>query len=428
MKNPFQPIYDKAEQFFLNRAGLGKLKVVAFSKGANKVSAQLDYQAETVQAQTLNEWKMAIMSATDPEEPDFQYLEKLIKNLMLDNHLSSIIDSRILFCQRSPFEIVNDSGEENEELTKLFERTWFEEFLKLCLMTRFHGRKLIELFEIDPVTKEISSIDEIPMSFFNPKKGIITKSPGDSNGWSYKEGALANYYIQVGKDKELGMLAEMAPIVLAKKLNLGSLLDYIEKYGVPALFITTDREDDGRLKELFEAASNFKSNGFMVGRGQEKFEVGKAEGGNTDNFIKVAEFVNNEMSKRILGGSGLTDEKSFVGSSEIQFRLAKDRFESDKLLIKNIINQLLFPRLQKISPVYSGLSGHTFRFKDTEIQSSKDVAELVAILAPHYELDTEEVSQKIGIKILGAKTYNSGPINSTPEESPEDKKKSLANK
>ena len=54
-------------------------------------------------------------------------------------------------------------------------------------------------------------------------------------------------------------------------------------------------------------------------------------------FDKLIERANGEMSKRILGGSGLTDEKSFVGSSEIQFRLAKDRFESDKLLVKNII-------------------------------------------------------------------------------------------
>lgn len=424
MKNPLKPLYERIENLVLLNADLRKLKVVAFAKGDKKASSQLDYQAETLQAQTLAEWKMAIMSATDPEEPDFQYLDTLYKNLMLDNHLASIIDSRILFCQRSPFKIVNEAGEENKDLSWLFERTWFEEFVKLCLMSRFKGRNLIELFEVNPETKEIDSIDEIPMPFFNPKKGIIVKSPGDSTGWNYKDGSLANYYIQVGKDKELGMLAEMAPIILAKKLNLGSLLDYIEKYGVPALFITTDREDDARLKELFEAASNFKSNGFMVGRGQEKFEVGKAEGGNTDNFINVAEFVNNEMSKRILGGSGLTDEKSFVGSSEIQFRLAKDRFESDKLLIKNIINQQLFPRLQKISPAYSVLANHYFDWDNSESQSVKEIAELVAILAPHYDLDTEELSQKVGITIIGAKTI----AQPTPQETDEDKKKSLTNK
>src|SRR5690606_6743046 len=108
------------------------------------------------------------------------------KNLMLDNHLASIIDTRILFCQRSPFKIVTEKGDENEELSWLFERTWFEEFIKLTLMYRFNGATLIELFETNPDTLELDHIDEIPMTFFNAKKGIITKNPGDTTGWPYK--------------------------------------------------------------------------------------------------------------------------------------------------------------------------------------------------------------------------------------------------
>jgi hypothetical protein len=280
----------------------------------------------------------------------------------------------------------------------------------------------MELYDIDPITNELANVDEIPMSHFNSKKGIILKAPGDATGWQYKEGSLAPYYIQVGKDADIGLLAQMAPIVLAKKLGLGSWLDYVEKYGVPSLFITTDREDDARLNQLFEAASNFKSNGFMVGRGSEKFEVGKdSSGGNPDNFDKLIERSNTEISKRILGGSGLTDEKSYVGSSEIQFRLAGDRFESDKLLVKNVINQQLFPRLMKFSGAYSVLQNHYFDWDNTEAQTSEAVANLVSILGPLFELDTEEVSQKTGLKILGQKA---NPYQPTTQQTEEDKKKS----
>lgn len=424
MKNPFAQAYKYVEKRVLLNADLRLLNVVAVAKGGNPPSGQLNYEAETMQRQTLKEWTAAIMGATDPENPDKTGLQALYKNLMLDNHLTSIIDSRILFCQRSPFKIVNEKGEENTDLSRLFERTWFEEFVGLVLMKRFEGCKLIELYDINPETKELATVDEIPMSYFLPQKGLITKSPGDNTGWQYKEGALQPFYIQVGKDKEIGMLAQMAPIILAKKLGFGSWLDYVEKYGVPALFITTDREDDTRLKELFEAASNFKGNGFMVGRGQEKFEIGKADGGNPDNFDKLIERANGEMSKRILGGSGLTDEKSFVGSSEIQFRLAKDRFESDKLLVKNIINEQLFPRLQKISPVYSVLKGHYFDWDNTETQTPKEVAEMVSILSNSFELDPEEISQKTGFTILGQKT--NGAVN--PDQQEAIKKKSLTEK
>ncbi len=421
MKNPFIQLYNAFENNVLKNASDSKLRVTMATRDKSP-SQNLEREAVTMQAQTLAEWKTAVTMATDPEEPDRSSLQKLYDNLMLDNHLASVIDSRILFCQRSAFKIVNEKGDENTELSWLFERTWFEDFVKFALMSRFRGNVLMELYDIDSITNELANVDEIPMAHFNSKKGIILKAPGDVTGWQYKEGSLAPYYIQVGKDSDIGLLAQMAPIVLAKKLGLGSWLDYVEKYGVPSLFITTDREDDGRLNQLFEAASNFKSNGFMVGRGSEKFEVGKdASGGNPDNFDKLIDRANTEISKRILGGSGLTDEKSFVGSSEIQFRLAKDRFESDKLLIKNIINQQLFPRLMKISPVYSVLQNNYFDWDNTEAQSSKEVAELVSILGNHFELDPEEISQKTGLTILGQKA---NPYQPATQQTEEDKKKS----
>ena len=424
MKNPFITLYNSFENAVINNAPISKIRVSMATRDKSP-SQGLERQAVSMQAQTLAEWKAAITMATDPEEPDRSQLQVLYDNLMLDNHLASVVDSRILFCQRSPFKIVNEKGEENKELTWLFERTWFEDFIKFTLMSRFTGNSLMELYNIDPITNELSIVDEIPMAHYNTKKGIIVKAPGDQKGWPYKEGALTPYYIQAGKDNDLGLLAQMAPIVLAKKLGLGSWLDYVEKYGVPSLFITTDREDDARLNQLFEAASNFKSNGFMVGRGSEKFEIGKDTGsGNADNFDKLIERSNTEISKRVLGGSGLTDEKSYVGSSEIQFRLAKDRFESDKLLVKNVINQQLFPRLLKISPVYSVLQGHYFDWDNSETYTAKEFADIVNILGTQFELDPEQIAEKTGLKILGQKSNSFD----NSQQTEEDKKKSNVNK
>ena len=404
MENPFKAVYTALENRILRNADPRKLKVVAEANSSSKnYSGQLDYESVTMQSKNLAEWKSAIQLATDPENPDRSSLRTLYENLLLDNHLASVIDSRILFCQRSTFKIVSESGEENEELSKLFERTWFEELVRLILMARFQGTTLIELFDVDEMG-ELLEVNEIPLGYFNPKKGIITKTPGEDKGWPYKDGTMANYYLQVGKDKDLGMLAQVAPIVLAKKLGIGAWLDFVEKYGVPPLFIITDREDDIRLNQLFEAAQSFKSNHFMVGRGNEKFEVPSISSNNPSGaFDPLVERANSEISKRFLGGTGLTDEKGFVGSVEIQFKLAKDRFESDKLMIKNVMNKLVFIRLIKLSPVYSALSNHYFEWDNAEIRTSKETAELVNILGNQFEIDPEWVEQQTGVPILGQK-------------------------
>lgn len=416
MKNFLKSAYKKAERYFLENASVQDLNVHAVQKGSGK-SEFLEVEIESMQAQTLEEWKLALLLANNLENPDKSLLQSLYNNLLLDNHLSSIIDSRILHSQRSPFKITDNAGNEVEDLTYLLERTWFEDFIRIALNSRFEGVKLIEIYELDPHTRELLEVEEIPMAHFDAIRGIIKKRPDEQTGWPYKDGLLANHYIQVGKNKDLGLLAKMAPVILSKKLGFGSWLDYVEKYGVGNLFITTDREDAGRLKQLVEAAKKFKASGFMVGRGNEKFEIKGSDAGNPANFDLLIERANSEMSKRILGGSGITDEKSFVGSAEIQFRMAKDRYDSDRLLLKNVINQQLFPRLAKLSPVYLPLANHYFEWQE-EPEDPHYLKDLVTGLAPNFKLDLEELSQRLGVTILSQKGYDS-----LPEPEQDEKKK-----
>lgn len=408
----FKNFYKKAESWFLNRADESLLRVVAetkSSRGGKAYSGQINYDPETMAVKSLDDWKLSILMATNQDDPNFLYWYQLIQNLMLDNHLVSVIESRIAHSQRSNYKLVNDNGDENPDITWMFQRTWFEEFIYIALMSKFQGRKLVEMIETDE-NGELKTITEIPMPNFNAKKGIITKEVGDTNGWSYIDGVYQNYYLQIGKDRDMGVLAQMAPVILAKKLAMGSWLDFVEKYGIPPLFITTEREDDRRLNELFDMATNFKAANFMIGRGAEKFEIPNITTTNAQTvFDALIERCNSEISKRILGGTGLTDEKGFVGSVEIQYQLAKDRFESDKLFLSNLINQQLIPRLIKLSPIYAPLNGYYFEWDNAEVFDSAKIADLVTKLGPYFYIDPEYIEQKTSIPILGVKetSFNS---------------------
>lgn len=415
-------LYNTIENKIIRNVDERKLMVEAVSRGFTKrndgLYAKLMQDAKTLRAKTLNDYKQAVAAASDPLNYARQPLAELYANMLLDNHLSSVIDSRILFAQRSAFKLVNDNDEENTELTWLLERPWFEELIYKVLISRFQGCTLLELYSLN-ATGELAEIEEIPQPHFNPHKGIITAAPDDDTGWNYKEAPYATSYVQIGKSQDLGMLEKLAPIVLAKKLAMGSYQDYIEKFGIPPIFITTDREDDTRLQQLFTAAQNFKSNHFMVGRGQEKFEIGNTQHGSVVPFDSLITRANDEMSKRILGGAGLTDEKSFVGSSEIQYRLANDRFMSDKLFFKNIFNEQIKPRLIALSPVYKPLENHYFEWDNTESLSMKEIIDAVEKLGNRFEIDPAYVERITGIPVLKKEPQKVPPIN-TPEN-PKDK-------
>src|SRR5688500_13746092 len=99
--NFFKGLYNKAESYVLSKAPLGKVMIeAALRRGADdRISGKLELSARNIQAQTLKKYKTAIAAATDPENPDWTQLAEFYYNLMIDNHLASVIDSRILYCQ-----------------------------------------------------------------------------------------------------------------------------------------------------------------------------------------------------------------------------------------------------------------------------------------------------------------------------------------
>jgi hypothetical protein len=414
-------IHDAVSKYVFRNTDERTLKVLAESKSKGKnASDQLNREADSMQVQTLQQWKLALLLASDPEEPSRVELSKLYSNLKLDNHLVSQFENRTEPVQGAPFRLVDQSGNENEDAKDLLEAMWFIDFIKMAMDSKWEGTKVIELYDLDEEMR-LSDIKEIPMAHVIPNKGIITKDEGGSSGWNYKEGIFADQYIQIGKDDFLGMLAQLAPIVLAKKLGFGSWLDYIEKYGVPPIFAITDREDVERMDQLYEALLNFKSNNFMVGRGQETFEIGKdAGGGSSDLFDKLLERANSEMSKRINGATGTSDEKSHVGAAQVHADILKTKHKLDKFFIKVIINNQLFPRLVKMSSVYAPLANLKFEWDDTESLTLSELLEAIKGLSGFYDFDIEELVKLTGLPITAIK-HMAKPEPTDPKPKPDPK-------
>lgn len=270
MQNPLNKIVSAIETVILSRVGNDKI----YDQYYKRSDSHIPYTRVSIQYRTkvINDWKLAVMAATDPYYPCRGQLMRFYQSLMLDNHLASVIDSRILRVQRSSYKIINENGEENEELKKLLERPWYDDLVRMVVFKNFQGPTLIELFDLDE-NGELAKVKEIPQSNFIPQLGVITNYEGEFSGTSYREGAYSDYYIQVGDDWDLGMLNQLAMVVLAKKLGLGSWMSYIDKLGVPPVFVTTDRLDTQRRNELFKMLENFRANHFTVLQGNEKVEI-----------------------------------------------------------------------------------------------------------------------------------------------------------
>ncbi len=401
MNNPLTQISNALERYILSKAKPGNVFAEYYSRTRSR--AEFKRQSTSYNAKEIKDWKLAIMSATDPDNPRRGDLMRFYQSLRLDNHLSSVIDTRILRVQRSSFKVVNANGENNNQLRELLERPWFEDLVRYVVGKTFNGTTLIEMFDTNN-SGELIRVTEIPQSNFIATKGIIIKEEWDHDGVSYRNGVYADYYLQIGNDYELGMLNELAMIILAKKLGLGSWMSYIEKFGIPPIFVVTERMDDTRLNELFEMLKDFRSNHFGILQGNEKVEI--SNNNNMDgyqSFKSLNEFADNQISKRVLGGTASTDEKSFTGAALVQERVAQDRYEADKLLFKYYFNTHIRQRLVKLSGIYADFATHTLTWDNQETLSIDKYIDGVQKLSSFYDFDIEEVKNRTGLPITAVK-------------------------
>lgn len=427
--NFLKQAYKTIESKVIERAddSLIRIEGAKRSTGSQKtISQTIKRVSKLFTPKTIKDWKNAIAIATDSENPSLLLLSELQDHLLLDSHTVSVIESRVLRVLRSRYTFINQSGDQNTDLKKMFQRPWFEKFVIESLWSKFTGIKVLELFETDE-NGELLDITSIPMAHIDPKRGLILEEAGGEKGVSYREGSLETYYAQIGNSQDLGILSEIATLILAKKQAMGAWLDYIEKYGIPARTVTTENRDVKRVDELLDMLVNMINSHVAVLQGNEKFEMSQMP--QTDAFKVFKEmltFLNSEISKRILGQDGTTDNKSAsgtYGSLKVLQEVADDRHESDKLFIQYIINKVLIPKLIKINSFYSPLNGYEFDWDETDEMTKKEIIESsVALTQAGYQLDYKHLAEKTGLPIIG---FNSISI---PLSNEDTKKKSLANK
>jgi len=416
---------DKVTDRLLGFVPDGRIKVEAANRSENKgkvISGEIKRASTLFQAKTLKDWKSAIALATDFDNQSFLLLAELYNNLLLDSHTVSVIESRIYRVLRSKFVLVNQAGDEVPEVKALFERPWFEGFLKEILMSKFTGVKVIEIFHVDEMLELVKTL-AIPMEHTNTKKGLILKLPGDADGWDYRSVVLENYYLQIGENTDLGMLATIAPLILAKKLAMGSWLDFIEKFGIPPRYVTTDNMTLTRQNELLEMMLAMVNNHVAVIQGSEKIEIANTP--NTDAYKVFDEMIlriNSEISKRILGQDGTSDNKDAsgtYGSLKVLQGVANDRHESDKLFAQYIINKELIPRLVNLSSFYAPLANLSFDWDESEeMEKGALIDKAVALAGAGFELDYEILANKSGMPIIGFNNSNATiPIDTLKKKS-----------
>jgi hypothetical protein len=293
----------------------------------------------------ISTWRSALQYAEQIQFPVRLELYRLYAEVILDAHLSSMIDLRKDYTLSADY-IVTKNGVEVPELTEKIKSKWFYDFTNLALDSIFFGFSLIEFGALDD-KKEFSCIELVPRQYVKPELGIVGETPASIIGEIYSELPWSNWCIGVGEKTNLGLLAKAAPVVLWKRGAEMAFAEYSEMFGTPLRVMKTDVYDEETRQSAENMMRNMALSAYaVIGKDDEVDLISDKQAAGVESmFNGLIKTMNNELSKLIVGGTAMSDEKSFVGSAQIHENNFEIICKKDKIMIENIFKYQLVPFL-----------------------------------------------------------------------------------
>jgi len=359
----------------------------------------------------IGDYKTAVIVAENWLNPQRYLLYQVYKNIIIDSHLTAVMQQRKNLTLSKEFCVLKKDGTVDEERTKLLKATWFKSFLNEALESQFWGHSLIQFNDI--VKDQFTSIELIPRQFVKPELHIVTQDWTALTGNDYLEEPYKSWCISIGEPLDLGLLMKAAPLIIWKQAALGAWAEYQEVFGSPIRYLKTNVLDAATKASGIDMMEQMGSSSWAVIDTNDELVI--TEQSRSDAFRVFDEMinrVNSEISKLFLGQTGTTDEKSFVGSAEVQERTLDTYGEADVHFIESILNDKLVPFAKNLGVNLVEDGGRIVTTEDEELTTKEKSVILIDLLKTgKYHADPEYIKNNFGVEVEEIEEENAESMN-----------------
>jgi len=346
--------------------------------------------------QDIADWQRALRLTDLEENPKWDKLQRLYKEVSNDALFTSQYNNRKLkTLSRKPI-LVNANGEPDEEQTLLLQTAkWANEINKYIIDSRFYGYSLIE-FSFD---KQGLKVTQIPREHIDPVNGVVYPDLSGTDTIMYRNTPEYNVWLLEFKDEEYGLLNKVVPHILFKRFSQSAWSELAEIYGIPPRVLKTNTQDPKALSRGEEMMTDMGAAAWFIIDETENFEFAQGVATNGDVYANLINLCNNEISMVISGAIIGQDTKHGNRSKEeSSMNMLDTLIANDLLYIKQEWNLKIIPALQKIGVLKGDLR---FTFEQTE--DIEQLWKMTTEALPYFNIDTEWVKNKFGIEVTEVK-------------------------
>ena len=385
-----------------------RLARFAKSRQGTKLTAQLMQQTDSLTKKDIATWRQAWQMAIGIDNPKRGVLYDIYTDCLVDLHLSGCIGQRKGKTLQKDFLIVGKDGKKNEQATAIFRKEWFLDFIDIALDSRFWGHSLIQLGDIvrDDDGLRFNGVELVPRKHVCPEFGVILREASDDpkDGISYKEGDFANWCIEVGKPRDLGLLLKCAPACISKKNMLAFWDMFGEIFGAPMRVARTNTQDAAERSRIEKSLDNMGAAFWALFPEGTDIEIKESSRGDAYNvYDKRVDRCNSELSKGTLMQTMTIDSGSSLSQSETHLEIFEDVIAADARFIAYVVNDKLIPLMIKHGFPLKGLS---FEWDNTATFIPAEQREMERMLLQYYDIDPQYFIDKYNIQITGVRADN----------------------
>jgi SPP1 gp7 family putative phage head morphogenesis protein len=315
--------------------------------------------------------RTAIQTAESPIRPDRRALLSIYREVEMNSEVLTQTRVSVFTVSRAPFQVVDAKGNPNKEIKKRFEKSWFYDFLELCVHTEFFGFTLMEFDPTKTAAGDFKAINCIPRENVRPEFGDVLLTQSDFSGASFYDSKNFPFLLPMGKPWDLGLFKTVAFPAIRMKYSDSDWSQFSEKFGMPILAIKTASQDKAEIDEKERMAQNLGANGYVILDDTDEIEFMNGNSGAAPHgvFLDRINKAENQIAKLINGQSSTSDEKAHVGSAEVHERILNNFTYARMRSIQFFINEELLPFLTRHG---YGLENYEFQFMELLEKQSED--------------------------------------------------------
>ena len=374
-------------------------------KRIQSMTVELKLQADALTQKDMRSWRQAWQTAIDIENPCRGRLYDIYRDVEVDLHLGGCVDQRKGFVEKKSFKLVDAKGKQDDVATQLLEAAWFKDMIGYILDSRYWGHSLIQLGDIITVDGEMryTGIEVVNRKHVIQEYGVIIREQGDEwqTGIPYREGPMADWVIEAGKPKDMGLYLKAATQTIPKKNMLAYWDQFGEIFGMPIRIAKTTARDPKDRSQIENMLSSMGAAAWGLFPDGTDIDIKETTRGDAFNvYDKRIDRANSELSKGILNQTMTIDNGSSLSQSEVHLEVFENVVEKDADLVKDIVNDQLLPRMVKHGFPVKGLH---FEWDNSIDYTPEQQLEYEKMILDRFEVDPKYLIDKYGIPITGVK-------------------------